>query len=289
MHYVIGDIHGCFDEMQSLISRLIRRDPRAEFIFLGDFPDRSPKVWEVMQWMSQNINPTGRYLSVQGNHDRILQDWYYDWAEWYHNQPFLARMTGNLDHTQEPHPDYDFYDVAAEHKALKPRKLNSIFATYTLMPFHYVFEVPGRDGVPVVYDVVHGWYFYDVPENAYGQHMCNTWARETNGNHANNHIIVHGHTPTINEAFTHGHPETAPGMIAYRHNSINLDGGCCYYEEGGEFPCMLCAICLETLEEFYSHTLEQRLGNEKAKAYREKYLTKPNPYRQEMLQMLGHI
>ncbi|MBQ7678077.1 MAG: metallophosphoesterase [Lachnospiraceae bacterium] len=289
MHYVIGDIHGCYDEMISLVERIRKRDPQAKIIFLGDFCDRGPKVWEVMQWMAQNINPTGNYLSVQGNHDRILQEWFFDWSEWYRSQPLLHRLTGNLDREGEPHPDYDFYEVAKAHHALTPRRLNSIFATYTLMPFHYEITVPGRNGAPVVYDIVHGWFEYNMPENAYGQHMYNTWARELNGNYANDHIIVHGHTPTVTEPVLHGHPETPPGMIAYRHNAINLDGGCCYYKPGGEYPCLLCAICLESMVVFFSHRLEVRLGREMAAAYREKYLSEPNPFRLEMLRMLGHI
>ncbi len=289
MHYCIGDIHGCYDEMMILVRRLKKRDPQARIIFLGDFPDRGPKVWDVMQWMSENINPTGSFTSVQGNHDRLLQDWFFDWLKWYQAQPLLSRLSGRLDRTDEPHPDYDFYEIAQKHHALTPRKLNSIFATYTSMPYHMSYTVPGRNGAPVTYDIVHGWYFYELSENAYGQHMFNMWARETEGNHSNDHIIIHGHTPTITEPFTHGHPESPPGMIAYRHNAINLDGGCCYYEPGGDFPCMLCAICLETLEEFYSHTLEQRLGREKAAAYRQQYFSEPNPYRQDLLRMLGHI
>lgn len=44
MHYCIGDIHGCFDEMLLLIQKIENTDKDAEFIFLGDFIDRGPKV-----------------------------------------------------------------------------------------------------------------------------------------------------------------------------------------------------------------------------------------------------
>ena len=86
-------------------------------------------------------------------------------------------------------------------------------------------------------------------------------------------------------------------MIAYRKNSINLDGGCCFSKRF-DYPCMLCAICLETLEEIYPDTLENRFyknankmismeeAKKRAKEYREKYMKKENPHRKAMLKML---
>ena len=50
----------------------------------------------------------------------------------------------------------------------------------------------------------------------------------------------------------------APGMIGYRTNAINVDGGCCYFWQGHYNSAMLCGICLETLEEFYPYTLKER-------------------------------
>lgn len=288
MHYVIGDIHGCFDELMDMIKRIDRKDPKAEYILLGDFPDRGPKVWETMNWVSQNVSPVSRFKSVQGNHDRLLQEWFFDWADWYNKQPLKDKLLNQLDHSEEPKPDYDFYDIAKAHKSLTPRKLNRFIATYAAMPYHMVVEVPCSDGSKITYDIVHGWYAYDYPDRSYGQHMFNTWARECEGNHVNDHIIVHGHTPTVTELYTRD-PSSPPGMIVYRKNAINLDGGCCYFDEHKDkgYPCMLCAICLETLEEFYSHRLDARIGKERASAFREKYYSKPDPYRAEMLARLG--
>ena len=49
-------------------------------------------------------------------------------------------------------------------------------------------------------------------------------------------------------------------MIVHNRNCINVDSGCCYFYtgEGRNYPCLLAAICLETLEEFYSDTVEER-------------------------------
>lgn len=87
-------------------------------------------------------------------------------------------------------------------------------------------------------------------------------------------------------------------MIAYRENSINLDGGCCFSKRF-EYPCMLCAICLENLEEIYPDTLENRFyknadkkipmqeAQRRADAYRENFMKKENPHRRAMLNMLN--
>lgn len=288
MHYCIGDVHGCYDELMSLIQKIEKQDDNAQFIFTGDFADRGPKVWETMEWIAEHLNPVERFTGLIGNHDRLLFDWYFEWFDWYKKQPFFDRLFNRMDRSEEPKPDYDFYEVAEAHHALCPHKLNRYIGAISAMPYHKVIEIEGRNGASVTFDIVHGWYSYDYPENSYGQRMFNTWARECEGNHINDHVIVHGHTPTITELYTRD-PATPPGMIAYRKNAINLDGGCCYYTPDGDYPCMLCAVCLETLEEFYSHSLEQRLGKEKGYAFRQKYYQTENPYRREILERLNGI
>lgn len=57
--------------------------------------------------------------------------------------------------------------------------------------------------------------------------------------------------------------ERKPGFINYRDNAINEYGGCVfingYWDQG---PCMLCAICLETLEEIYPYDWRDRIMSE---------------------------
>ena len=40
MHYVIGDVHGCYDEMMALLHKIESADPDAEIIFVGDFIEK---------------------------------------------------------------------------------------------------------------------------------------------------------------------------------------------------------------------------------------------------------
>ena len=46
---VIGDIHGCWDELQELLDACERR-PEDEVLSLGDMVDRGPKPLEVVRF-----------------------------------------------------------------------------------------------------------------------------------------------------------------------------------------------------------------------------------------------
>ena len=66
MHYVIGDVHGCYDEMIALLNKIENQDPEAIIYFVGDFIDRGPKVWDVLEWAMEHITLDGKYRAVRG-------------------------------------------------------------------------------------------------------------------------------------------------------------------------------------------------------------------------------
>ena len=78
---IIGDIHGCFDELVELLKALgyeISTQPNSEIvvqppqgrkaIFVGDFVDRGPKVTEVLR-LVMRMQKMGAAICVPGNHD----------------------------------------------------------------------------------------------------------------------------------------------------------------------------------------------------------------------------
>ena len=78
---IIGDIHGCFDELVQLLKELgyeistqsdgetIVEPPQGrKAIFVGDFVDRGPKVAEVLR-LVMGMQKTGAAICVPGNHD----------------------------------------------------------------------------------------------------------------------------------------------------------------------------------------------------------------------------
>jgi protein phosphatase len=80
---IIGDVHGCYEELCLLLERLgyvsEEREGRRLFshpagrrvIFLGDLVDRGPKTPEVLR-LAMDMVATGAALCVQGNHESRL-------------------------------------------------------------------------------------------------------------------------------------------------------------------------------------------------------------------------
>ncbi len=74
---VIGDVHGCFDELVILLKKLgYKEDEEAGMlhpdgrkpVFLGDLCDRGPKNVEVLRLVMKMVK-SGNALAVPGNHD----------------------------------------------------------------------------------------------------------------------------------------------------------------------------------------------------------------------------
>jgi len=62
---VVGDIHGCADELNDLVNQC---DTNSTFLFLGDLVDRGPKSREVVETVSRIVKD-GSGFAVKGNHD----------------------------------------------------------------------------------------------------------------------------------------------------------------------------------------------------------------------------
>ena len=81
---IIGDIHGCYDELVELLKKLgyeistqsdgdtIVKPPQGRrAIFVGDYVDRGPKVAQVLR-LIMRMHETGAAFCVPGNHDLKL-------------------------------------------------------------------------------------------------------------------------------------------------------------------------------------------------------------------------
>ena len=68
---IIGDVHGCFDELVELLEICKGRDPDVCTIFVGDLINKGPKNGEVVKL----VREMGAYC-VRGNHDEVcLRSW----------------------------------------------------------------------------------------------------------------------------------------------------------------------------------------------------------------------
>lgn len=70
---VIGDVHGCFDELQDLLSKYAITPENTVLVFCGDIINRGPKNCETLRFI-RSLGSAA--LSVRGNHeDRVIHEW----------------------------------------------------------------------------------------------------------------------------------------------------------------------------------------------------------------------
>jgi Calcineurin-like phosphoesterase len=75
--FAIGDIHGCLQELESLLaiceSNRAGRDAR--FMFIGDYIDRGPDPKNVIELLiERQCREPGRFVCLRGNHEQMLVD-----------------------------------------------------------------------------------------------------------------------------------------------------------------------------------------------------------------------
>jgi len=65
---VVGDIHGCFDELMELIQKVeLSKDDR--LVSVGDLITKGPKSRDVLELFMTDL----RFSTVIGNHDLVLR------------------------------------------------------------------------------------------------------------------------------------------------------------------------------------------------------------------------
>ena len=66
--YVIGDVHGCFDQFIRLVKKIDYDSKQDQIILTGDLVNRGPKSLDVLNYCMADKNVT----TVLGNHDLYL-------------------------------------------------------------------------------------------------------------------------------------------------------------------------------------------------------------------------
>lgn len=274
MHYVIGDIHGCYTDMMELLHKIEIQDKDAQIIFVGDFIDRGPDVDKVLEWCLANISIDGKYCAVRGNHEQMVIEWYKEFMDWWENGGF---------NSEEPMPEtyYDFSRWMDAMGRLSPEGLKPYIDFFLQLPYNRKISVETVSGKTVDYRIVHAFYEYDDGTPNLEQYYTNLFSRKY-GNYKSDEVVVHGHTPTVSlEVMEQETYNIRPGLISYHHNDINVDCGCVYREAYPNLPVMLGAICLETLDEIYPMSVEERFRScgtrdvlRQYEEYRQKYMAK---------------
>ena len=162
----IGDIHGCFDELQELLAKLDVREADRVY-FVGDMVNRGPKSFEVLELLYNNKN----YFAVKWNHEVGLL-LHLDWlAPKYENDEYiklraqLKAYPDLLEYIRELPLYIDNDDFLLVHAGIKPGIHLQDQWEQTLTEIYYYEDLP--------------WYLYYPQENKkiiYG-HWAENWLK----------------------------------------------------------------------------------------------------------------
>lgn len=217
---IIGDIHGCFDELAALLSRLGYQVETAKtednssygydfqashpagrkIVFLGDLVDRGPKIPQVLRLVMSMVK-SGAALCVPGNHDiKLMRKLLGRQVQITHG---LAESLAQL----EPEP--------AEFKKEVASFIESLVSHYVLDDGKLVVahaglraEMQGRGSAKVRDFALYGETTGETDE--FGLPVRYNWAAEYRGKA----LVAYGHTPVP--------------QVEWLNNTICLDTGCVY-------------------------------------------------------------
>lgn len=214
---IIGDIHGCFDELRDLLQQLgyqitrhrdrsknygytVRPPAGRRVIFLGDLTDRGPASNEVLRLVLSMVE-RGQALCVSGNHDAKL-------AKKLNGRAVQVRhgLQETLDQLATEPPEFiqtvrEFLDGLISHYVLDGGNL--VVAHAGLRE-----EMQGRGSAAVRAFCQYGETTGETDE--FGLPVRYKWAQEYKG-HA---MVVYGHTPV---------PEPE-----WLNRTVNIDTGCVF-------------------------------------------------------------
>jgi protein phosphatase len=210
---IIGDVHGCFDELTELLALLgytnngsagaWSHPEKRKLVFLGDLVDRGPKIPEVMRLVMDRVQ-AGAALCVPGNHDvKLMRAILGKNVQIRHG---LAESLAQFKAYEEQHRGFskaaaDFIDDLVSHYVLDDGKLVVAHAGMKQ-------EMQGRGSGAVREFALYGETTGETDE--FGLPIRYNWAAEYRGGA----MVVYGHTPVPQ-------PE-------WLNRTINIDTGCVF-------------------------------------------------------------
>jgi protein phosphatase len=214
---IIGDLHGCFDELVELLTQLgysvekqsnvpgslaysVKPPEGRKVVFLGDLVDRGPKIPEVLRLVMSMVQ-AGTALCVPGNHDiKLMRKLRGKDVQITHG------LADSLQQLDKESPEFrvqvsDFLDELVSHYVLDEGKLVVAHAGMKE-------EMQGRGSGKVRDFALYGETTGETDE--FGLPVRYNWAAEYRGKA----IVVYGHTPV---------PQ--PDWL---NRTINIDTGCVF-------------------------------------------------------------
>jgi len=209
---IIGDVHGCYEELTTLLAQLgygIQDEPNGPkaippdgrtAVFVGDLVDRGPRIPEVLRLVMRMVDE-GTAFCVPGNHDMKL----------------MRKMKG-----RDVQLTHGLADSIAQLDRETPEFKKQVVTFLDDLVSHYVFddgklvvahagmkeEMQGRGSGKVRDFALYGETTGETDE--YGLPVRYNWAAEYRGKA----MVVYGHTPVAE-------PE-------WLNRTINIDTGCVF-------------------------------------------------------------
>ncbi len=73
--FAVGDIHGCYDALCRLLERIPIAWGRDRLVFLGDYIDRGPDSFEVVEHLIELGRRHPEVVFLKGNHEAMLLEY----------------------------------------------------------------------------------------------------------------------------------------------------------------------------------------------------------------------
>ncbi|HKW20169.1 MAG TPA: polynucleotide kinase-phosphatase [Ktedonobacterales bacterium] len=212
---IIGDVHGCYDELLELLAQLgysidgeagMRHPDGRRVIFVGDLVDRGPKVVETVT-LARRMVAAGQALCVPGNHDVKLARYLKGKSKKMQINHGLAETIAQIEALSEAERaswrrDYlAFADDLVSHYVLAG---GDLAVAHAGMKEAFQGRASGRVRDFALYGETTG------ETDEFGLPIRYNWAADYRGRAA----VVYGHTPV---------PEAD-----WLNNTINIDTGCVF-------------------------------------------------------------
>ena len=208
---IIGDVHGCFDELHALMLKLgyviagpgpyrVTHPQGRKLIFVGDLVDRGPKTPDVLRLVMDMV-AEGSAFCVTGNHDDKLKR-----ALTGRDVSVNHGLAESLEQLEHETPEFrrdvvDFLDGLISHYVFDGGRLAVAHAG---LKEHYI----GRGSPRIRSFAMYGETTGEI--DAFGLPVRHDWARDYRGQT----MLVYGHTPV---------PEPE-----WLNHTLNIDTGCVF-------------------------------------------------------------
>ncbi len=205
---IIGDVHGCFDELVTLLENMgyavngtqVTPSEGRKAIFLGDLVDRGPKIPDVLRLVMGMVE-TGTAICVPGNHDiKLMRKLRGRDVQIKHG---LAESLAQLENET---PEFkkqvaDFVEGLISHYVLDGGRL---VVAHAGMKENYAGRASGTVREFALYGETTG------ETDEFGLPVRHNWAAEYRGSAT----VVYGHTPVP--------------QAEWLNRTINIDTGCVF-------------------------------------------------------------